>query len=117
MAGRDTLIDLRLRDILEHDQLSENVKEKLDILRNELTETQETLHEAHSGLENDDDMKTLINRDYEKPGTDMGEFCISFIETSNPLVKNLDACHVTNRQEHISSTCMLHGQMAYNNPN
>lgn len=116
MAWREALIHLRLRDILEHEELSENVKEKLDILRNALTETQEALHEAHSDLENDDDMKTLINRVYEKPGTDMGDFWLSFIEMSDPLVQNLDACHARNGQEYISSTYnMLPGLMAYNN--
>lgn len=69
-----------------------------------------------SDLENGDDMKTLINRVYEKPDTDMGDFWLSFIEMSDPLVQNLDACHARNEPEYISSTYnMLPGLMAYNN--
>lgn len=106
MAWRKALIHLRLRDILEHGKPSEYVKEKLNILRNALTETQETLHEAQSDLENDDDMKTLINRVYDKPGTHMGDYWLSFIEMLDPLVQNLDACHARNGPEYISSTYM-----------
>ena len=72
------------------------------------------LQAAHSNLEDDDGMKELITRVYEKPGTDMGDFWISFMEMSDPLVQNIDACHARNVSEYMSSTYnMLPGLMAY----
>ncbi|KAK1883800.1 Tudor domain containing protein 7 [Dissostichus eleginoides] len=71
----DTLVTAgqRLTNILEHEELSENIKENLNTLRNALTDTREALQAAHSNLEDDDGMKDLITRVYEKPGTDMGD--------------------------------------------
>ncbi|KAL8608807.1 hypothetical protein ACOMHN_059489 [Nucella lapillus] len=116
MLWREALIHQRLKDILEHEELSEAVKEKLDIVRNALTETQEAIHEAHGDLEKDDNMKDMIKSVYEKPGTDMGDFWISFMEMTDPLAQNLDACHARNGPEYVSSTYdMLKGLMAYNN--
>ncbi|KAL8565961.1 hypothetical protein ACOMHN_054946 [Nucella lapillus] len=116
MLWREALIHQRLKDILEHEELSEAVKEKLDIVRNALTETQEAIHEAHGDLEEDDNMKDMIKSVYEKPGTDMGDFWISFMEMTDPLAQNLDACHARNGPEYVSSTYdMLKGLMAYNN--
>ncbi|KAL8578071.1 hypothetical protein ACOMHN_019787 [Nucella lapillus] len=116
MLWRDALIHQRLKDILEHEELSEAIKEKLDIVLNALTETQEAIHEAHGDLEEDDSMKDMITSVYEKPGTDMGDFWISFMEMTDPLAQNLDACHARNGPEYVSSTYdMLKGLMAYNN--
>ncbi|KAL8573120.1 hypothetical protein ACOMHN_027380 [Nucella lapillus] len=116
MLWREALIHQRLKDILEHEELSEAVKEKLGIVRNALTETQEAIHEAHGDLQEDDNMKDMIKSVYEKPGTDMGDFWISFMEMIDPLAQNLDACHASNGPEYVSSTYdMLKGLMAYNN--
>ena len=113
---REALIQQRLRDILEHEELSEDIKVNLDTLRNALTETQEAVQAAHIDLEDDDDIKELINKVYEKPGTDMGDFWVSFMEMSDPLVQSIDACHARNGSEYLSSTYdMLPGLMAYNN--
>ena len=61
-------------------------------------------------------MKELINRVYEKPGTDMGDFWVSFLEMSDPLIQCLDACHARNGSEYLSSTYnMLPGLMVYDN--
>ena len=49
---------------------------------------------------------------YEKPGTNMGDYWISFLEMSDPLVQNIHACHT---QYKSSSFNMLPGLMAYNN--
>ena len=68
---REALIHKRLTYILEHEELSDDIKKNLDVLRNALTETQDALWKAHSDLENDAEMQQLINRVYEKPGTDM----------------------------------------------
>lgn len=106
----------RLTEILKHEELSDVIKEKLDTLQNSLTEKQEALQKAHSDLEDDDDIEELINRVYEKPGTDMGDFWVSFMEMSDPLVQNIDACHARNGTEYLSSTYdMLPGLMAYDN--
>ncbi len=113
---RETLIHKRLKEILEREELSDDIRDNLDTLRNGLTEIQETLQEAHNDLENDNDMKELINRVYEKPDTDMGDFWVSFMEMSDPLVQSLDACHARNGSEYLSSTYnMLCGLMAYDN--
>ncbi|KAL8563613.1 hypothetical protein ACOMHN_024714 [Nucella lapillus] len=46
----------------------------------------------------------------------MGDFWISFMEMTDPLAQNLDACHARNGPEYVSSTYdMLKGLMAYNN--
>jgi hypothetical protein len=113
---REILIHQRLRTILEHPELSEDVKENLDTLQNTFTETQEDLQKAHSNLEDDDDIKELINQVYKEPGTDMGDFWVSFMEMSDPLVQNIDACHARNGTEYLSSTYdMLPWLMAYDN--
>ncbi|KAI9532547.1 hypothetical protein NQZ68_031249 [Dissostichus eleginoides] len=113
---REVLIQQRLTNILEHEELSENIKENLNTLCNALTDTREALEAAHSNLEDNDGMKELITRVYEKPGRDMGDFWISFMEMSDPLVQNIDACHARNGSEYLSSTYnMLPGLMAYDN--
>ena len=74
------------------------------------------LQRANSDLENDENVKDLIKRVYEKPGTDMGDFWLSFLEMSDPLVQNIHACHAKNGPEYLSSTYkMLPGLMAYDN--
>eukprot|EP00064_Thunnus_orientalis_P017481 superscaffoldBa00003723_g17564 len=116
LLWRETLIQKRLPKILEHEELSEDIKENFNTLRTVLTETKEALQGARSDLENNGDIYELINRVYEKPGTDMGDFWVSFMEMSNPLVQNLDACHARNGSEYLSSTYnMLPGLMQYNN--
>lgn len=53
---------------------------------------------------------------YEKPGTDMGDFWVSFLEMTDPLVQCIDACHARNGTEYLLSTYnMLPGLMAYDN--
>ena len=116
LLWREALIQKRLQDILEYDELSEDITKNLEILRDALNETQEVLQEAHTSLEGDEDVKDLINQVYEKPGTDMGDFWISFIEMTDPLVQNIYACHAQDASEYLSSTYdMLPGLMAYDN--
>ena len=103
---REFLIQNQLSKILEHKELSEDIKRNLNILRNALTETQEALQTAYCDLK-DGDMKELINRVNEKPGTDMGDFWVSFLEMSDPLIQCLDACHARNGPDiyHQPTTC------------
>lgn len=71
---------------------------------------------AHDELQNDDDMKNIIAKVYQKPDTEMGDFWLSFLEMTDPLVQNIDACHAQNGPEYLSSTFnMLPVLMAYDN--
>jgi len=46
----------------------------------------------------------------------MGDFWLSFIEMTDPLVQSIDACHARNGPQYLSSTYhMLPGLMAYDN--
>ena len=47
---------LCLQKILQHQELSANVKLNLDTFLNSLTESQCALHDAHNNLAEDDDM-------------------------------------------------------------
>lgn len=116
MLWREDLVHEHLKKLLEHVEQSEVIKSRLDILRNALNETQEVLHKAHHDLQEDDEIKQLINKVYEKPGTDMGDFWLSFLEMTDPLVQNIDAYHARNGPEYLSSTYhLLPGLMAYDN--
>jgi len=106
----------RLEDILQHQELSDADKENLDTLRQPLIEVHDVLEDAHKDLEDSDDIKELVNKVYEKPGTDMGDFWVSFLEMSDTLVQSIDACHARNGSEYLSSTYdMLRGLMVYDN--
>ena len=116
MLWREVLIHQRLKQILEHNELSEDIRMNLDILRKTHTETQEVLQRSHENLDKDDDIREIINTVYEKPGTDMGDFWISYLEMTDPLIQNINACHARNSFEYLSSTYdMLSGLVAYNN--
>lgn len=116
MLWREALIHKRLAKILEHEVLSEDIKENLKTLHNAFTETQEALQKSLNDLEEDGDVKELINIVYEKPGTNIGDFWGSFLEMSDPLVQCLDACHARNATEYLLSTYnMLPGLMTYDN--
>ena len=116
MLWREALIHLRLQKILEHQVLPENVKFNLDTLRNALTETQDTLDDAHSDLSEDIDILGLVNKLYREAGADMGDFWLSFLEMTDPLVQNKDACHARHLAEYISLAYdMLPGLMACDN--
>ena len=84
MLWRETLICLRLQKILEHQELSENVKLNLDTFRNALTETQCALDDAHSNLAEEDDMLDSVNKVYKEADTDMGDSWLSFLEMTDP---------------------------------
>ena len=116
LLWREALIQNRLSQVLQYEDLPATVQHNLGILRNALTATQATQQEANSCLEDDVFIRNLITKVYEKPGTDMGDFWVSFLEMSDPLVQCLDACHARNFTEYLSSTYnMLPGLMAYDN--
>ena len=86
------------------------------MLQNALTETREAVHIRRGDLKEDADIKQIINKVYEKPGTDMEDFWMSFLVMTDPLIQNIDACHSRNILEYLSSTYdMLPGVMTYNN--
>ena len=99
LLWREALIQQRLRDILGNEELSDGIKKNLNILRQALTEAQEFLQKAHCYLEDDDGVKELTNRVYDKPGTDIVDFWISFMEMPDLLVQNIDSCHARNGSE------------------
>ena len=110
MLWREALICMHLQKILEHQELSENVKLNLDTFRNALTETQGALDDAYSNLAKEDDMLDSVNKVY-KADTDMGDFWLSFLEMTDPPVQNIDAFHA--KHLIISSTYdTLSGLMA-----
>ena len=116
MLMREVLIHKRLYKMVQQGELSQCIRANLEILCNALTETQEALQKAHNDLQEDDEMKGLINKVYEKLDTDMGDFWVLFLEMSDPLVQSIDACHAQNGPEYLSSTYhMLPGLMAYDN--
>ena len=106
----------RLQVILQDQNLSDAIKETLDILRNPLEKSQSELSEAYTKLENMQEIKDIVREVYEKPGTDMGDFWVSFLEMSDPLAQNLHACHSQLYDEYKSSTYdMLPGYKSYDN--
>ena len=72
LLWREALIQNRLSQVLQYEDLPATVQHNLGILRNALTATQATLQEANSCLEDDVFIRNLITKVYEKPGTDMG---------------------------------------------
>ena len=116
LLWREVLILKHLEHTINHEELSPEFKDNLSILRNCLNETQAALQEAHEVLEHDEELEGIIEMVYASPGTDMGDFWVSFLEMSDPLVQNIDACHTRNALEYLSSTFnMLPGLMAYDN--
>ena len=116
LLWREALIQNHLSQVLQYEDLPATVQHNLGILRNALTATQATLQESNCCLEDKVFIRNLITKVYEKPGTDMGDFWVSFLEMSDPLVQCLDAFHARNVTEYLSSTYnMLPGLMAYNN--
>ena len=110
------MIYKRLQGIPCNKKLSDNIKEKIDVLRHPLDTQTEVLANIYQSLEEDDELNELVEKVYGKTGTDMGDFWISFLEMSDPLTQNIHACHSQNGPEYISSSYdMLPGLLAYNN--
>ena len=116
LLWREALIHKRLTKQLESSTLSPQAQQNLRTLRNALTETTETLASAYGKLEDDETIRRLVDEVYEKPGTDMGDYWLSFLEMSDVLIQNVHACHVCDLDEYLSSSHdMLPGLLAYNN--
>ena len=110
------MVHVRLKEILGNKPLSEEAKAALDTLRNPLQETQEVLANAYEVLEEMEEIRDIVSEVYTKPGTDMGDFWISFLEMTDALAQNIHACHTQSYAEFKSSTYeMMAGMRAYNN--
>ena len=88
---------------MENKTLSRAAQEALFILREPLKHTQPELAEAYHSLQTLDEIQKIVQEVYEKPGTDMGDYWISFLEMSEPLAQNIHACHTQNYDEYKSS--------------
>ena len=84
--------------------LSPPAQEALSVLRDPLNRSQQQLSTAYQVLSQLDEIKTIVEAVYEKPGTDMGDYWISFLEMSDPLAQNIHACHTRDYDEYISSS-------------
>ena len=90
--------------------------DKLNVLKRTLDESKVILAEAYGDLVDDEIILEHVQAVYETPGTDMGNFWLSFMEMSDILLQNVHACHVGDLTEYISSThAMLPELVAYNN--
>ena len=116
ILSREALIHLRLKSTMRNQILSPPAQEALSVLRDPLNCSQQQHSTAYQVLSQLDEIKTIVEAVYEKPGTDMGDYWISFLEMSDPLAQNIHACHTQDYDEYISSSYeMLSGLLAYNN--
>ena len=113
---REALLHKRIETVLEFGVLSKETRENLVILHNSTTKELNALQKAQFELENSKDITKLVQRVYQMVETDMGDFWISFLEMTDPLVQCIDALHSQNFIEYLSSTYyMLSGLMIYDN--
>ena len=104
MLWREALIHKRLQKVLGRKDLSDDTIDKLNVLKRALGESKVILAEAYGDLVDDEIILELVHAVYETPGTDMGNFWLSFMEMSDILLQNVHACHVGDLTEYISST-------------
>ena len=115
LIWREALFHLRLKELLKSKLLSAEAKAALAILRNPLNETKESLAKANDLLEGLDEIQELVSQVYSTPGTEMGDFWLSFLVMTDPLSQNIHACHTQSYKEFKSSTYeMLNGMASYN---
>ena len=113
---REALIHIRLQNIMKNKTLTTAAKEALLVLREPLKHTQPELSNAYQSLQSLDELQKIVEELYEKPGTDMGDYWLSFLDMSDLLAQNIHACHTQNYEEYESSLFeMLPGLMSYNN--
>ena len=116
MLWQETLIHKRLNIVLEKESLSTENSHNLDILKKELVENKDNLASVYADLETDQNIQKLVDAVYERANTDMGEYWMSFMEMSDILLQDVNACHVGNLDEYLLSACaMLPGMLVYNN--
>ena len=114
MLWREALLQRRLSALTI--DLPQNTLENISTLRKALEESKEQLMAAYSDLQDDVYIEQIVDQIYQSPGTDIGDFWITFLEMSDVLLQNVHACHVCDLDEYLSSSYdMLPGLLAYNN--
>ena len=69
----EALIHLRLKSTMINQILSPPAQEALSVLHDPLNRSQQQLSTAYQVLSQLDEIKTIVEAVYEKPGTDMGD--------------------------------------------
>ena len=116
MLWREALIQRRLSKLLETTTLPQKTLDNISILRKALEESKDKLLSVHGELQGDESIGKLVDEMYRSPGTDIGDFWLTFLEMSDILLQNVHACHVCDLDEYLSSSYdMLPGLLAYNN--
>ena len=90
--------------ILNDKPLSEEIMGNLNILREATLQNKHSLASSYAKMENNSEIKMLLDGVYESPNTDMGSYWMSFIDMSDILLQNVHACHVGKFEEYLSST-------------
>ena len=87
----------------------------MDILKKGLTENKDNLALEYADLVTDQNIQKLVDAVYERANTDMSQYWVSFMEISDILLQNVDACHVGNLDKYMSSgRAVLPGMLAHN---
>ena len=113
MLWREALIHKRLSIVLENEYLSSENIHNLEVVRKALTENKDNLASVYADLEIDENIQKLVDTVYERANTDMGENWMSFMEISDILLQNVDACHVGNLDEYLFSTRAMISSLPY----
>ena len=113
MLWREALIHKRLSIVLENESLSSENIHNLEVVRKALTENKDNLASVYADLEIDENIQKLVDTVYERANTDMGENWMSFMEISDILLQNVDACHVGNLDEYLFSTRAMISSLPY----
>ena len=113
MIWREALIHKRLSIVLENESLSTKYIHNLESLKKALIEEKDNLAAAYIDFKMNENIQKLAEAVYESANTDMGEYCMSFMEMFNILLQNVVTCHVGNLDEYLLSTrAMLPGMLA-----
>ena len=110
MLWRKNLIHKRLSIVLENESLSTENIHNIEVVKKVLTENKDNLTSVHADFEINENIQKLGNAVYERPNIDMDENWLSFMEMSDILLQNINACHVGNLDEYLfSARAMLPG--------
>ena len=100
----EALMHLLLNRHLAGSELEASTRAQLAVLRDPMTNSQESLVIAHEKLENDPAIDTLICslfKDVE--GSDMANYWIEFMTMVEILMMNLHDTHTSNWEEYLTS--------------
>ena len=90
--------------LLARSELGVSTKAHLAVLRDALTNSQESLANAHGMLENDPAIDDLISNMFnDVEGSDMANYWIDFMTMVEILMMNVHAIHTCNWEEYLNS--------------